>query len=150
MDITFPTSVLTVVLEVVILTTGQEAVSLSLRDVVSPQAVWVEILEWELMVVQHTELMVGIVTASITMTQCLLELHLSELLVYHTVQDSAGFVAVAGLFLTDTVVKEVLLHTVVTVTVDRVDKVEEDSLRSLTSKPNKKICQRRVINPLFL
>ena len=150
MDITFPTSVLTVVLEVVILTTGQEAVSLSLRDVVSPQAVWVEILEWELMVVQHTELMVGIVTASITMTQCLLELHLSELLVYHTVQDSAGFVAVAGLFLTDTVVKEVLLHTVVTVTVDRVDKVEEDSLRSLTSKPNKKIYQKRVIDPLFL
>ena len=120
MDITFPTSVLTVVLEVVILTTGQEAVSLSLRDVVSPQAVWVETLEWELMLVRHTELMVGIVTVSITMTQCLLELHLSELLVYHTVQDSAGFVAVAGLFLTDTVVKEVLLHTVVTVTVDKV------------------------------
>ena len=150
MDITFPTSVLTVVLEVVILTTGQEAVSLSLRDVVSPQAVWVEILEWELMVVQHTELMVGIVIVTITMTQCLLELHLSELLVYHMAQDSAGFVVVVGLFLTDMVDTVVSLHTVVVDTVDRVVKVEEDSLRSLTSKPNKKICQKGVINPLFL
>tara|TARA_B000000441_G_C21560850_1_gene242861 strand:+ start:208 stop:660 length:453 start_codon:yes stop_codon:yes gene_type:complete len=150
MGITSQGSVLLVVPEVVTLTLGLQVVTLSLRDVVSLQALWVETLVWELMLVRHTELMVGIVTVSITMTQCLLELHLSELLVYHTVQDSAGFVAVAGLFLTDTVVKEVLLHTVVTVTVDRVDKVEEDSLRSLTSKPNKKIYQKRVIDPLFL
>ena len=150
MGITSQGSVLLVVPEVVTLTLGLQVVTLSLRDVVSLQALWVETLVWELMLVRHTELMVGIVTASITMTQCLLELHLSELLVYHTVQDSAGFVAVAGLFLTDTVVKEVLLHTVVTVTVDRVDKVEEDSLRSLTSNPNKKIFQKGVIDPLFL
>ena len=150
MGITSQGSVLLVVPEVVTLTLGLQVVTLSLRDVVSLQALWVETLVWELMLVRHTELMVGIVTVSITMTQCLLELHLSELLVYHMVQDSAGFVAVAGLFLTDTVVKEVLLHTVVTVTVDRVDKVEEDSLRSLTSKPNKKIYQKRVIDPLFL
>ena len=150
MGITSQGSVLLVVPEVVTLTLGLQVVTLSLRDVVSLQALWVETLVWELMLVRHTELMVGIVTVSITMTQCLLELHLSELLVYHTVQDSAGFVAVAGLFLMDTVVKEVLLHTVVTVTVDRVDKVEEDSLRSLTSKPNKKIYQKRVIDPLFL
>ena len=150
MGITSQGSVLLVVQEVVTLTLGLQVVTLSLRDVVSLQALWVETLVWELMLVRHTELMVGIVTASITMTQCLLELHLSELLVYHTVQDSAGFVAVAGLFLTDTVVKEVLLHTVVTVTVDRVDKVEEASLRSLTSKPNKKIYQKRVIDPLCL
>ena len=150
MGITSQGSVLLVVQEVVTLTLGLQVVTLSLRDVVSLQALWVETLVWELMLVRHTELMVGIVTASITMTQCLLELHLSELLVYHTVQDSAGFVAVAGLFLTDTVVKEVLLHTVVMVTVDKVDKVEEDSLRSLTSKPNKKIYQKRVIDPLFL
>ena len=150
MGITSQGSVLLVVPEVVTLTLGLQVVTLSLRDVVSLQALWVETLVWELMLVRHTELMVGIVTASITMTQCLLELHLSELLVYHTVQDSAGFVAVAGLFLTDTVVKEVLLHTVVTVTVDRVDKVEEDSLRLLTSNPNKKIYQKRVIDPLFL
>ena len=150
MGITSQGSVLLVVPEVVTLTLGLQVVTLSLREVVSLQALWLETLVWELMLVRHTELMVGIVTASITMTQCLLELHLSELLVYHTVQDSAGFVAVAGLCLTDTVVKEVLLHTVVTVTVDRVDKVEEDSLRSLTSKPNKKIYQKRVIDPLFL
>ena len=150
MGITSQGSVLLVVPEVVTLTLGLQVVTLSLRDVVSLQALWVETLVWELMLVRHIELMVGIVTASITMTQCLLELHLSELLVYHTVQDSAGFVAVAGLFLMDTVVKEVLLHTVVTVTVDRVDKVEEDSLKSLTSKPNKKIYQKRVIDPLFL
>ena len=120
MGITSQGSVLLVVPEVVTLTLGLQVVTLSLRDVVSLQALWVETLVWELMLVRHTELMVGIVTVSITMTQCLLELHLSELLVYHTVQDSVGFVAVAGLFLTDTVVKEVLLHTVVTVTVDKV------------------------------
>ncbi len=57
---------------------------------------------------------------------------------------------VVGLFHTDTVDKVLLLHIVVVVTVDKVDKVEEDSLRSLTSKPNKKIFQKRVINPLFL
>ena len=138
---------LTVVLEVVTLTLGLQVVSLSLRDVVSLQAVWVETSVWELMLVRHTELMVETAIVSITMMQCLQVLHLSELLVYHMAQDSAGFVVVVGLFHTDTVVKEVLLHIVVVVTVD---KVEEDSLRSLTSKPNKKICQRRVINPLFL
>ena len=150
MDITSQVSVLSVVIEVVILTHGLQVVILSLRDVVSLQALWVEISVWELMLVRHTELMVGTAIVSITMMRCLQVLHLSELLVYHMAQDSAGFVVVVGLFHTDTVVKEVLLHTVVTVTVDRVDKVEEDSLRSLTSKPNKKICQRRVINPLFL
>ena len=137
-------------LEVVILTHGLQVVILSLRDVVSLQALWVEISVWELMLVRHTELMVGTAIVFITMMRCLQVLHLSELLVYHMAQDSAGFVVVVGLFHTDTVVKEVLLHTVVTVTVDRVDKVEEDSLRLLTSKPNKKICQKRVINPLFL
>ena len=150
MDITFPTSVLTVVLEVVILTTGQEAVSLSLRDVVSPQAVWVETLEWELMLVRHTELMVGIVIVTITMMQCLQVLHLSELLVFHMVLDSVGFVVVVGLFLTDMVATVVSLHTVVVDTVDRVVKVEEDSLRLLTFKKNIKIFQKRVIDPLFL
>ena len=150
MDITFPTSVLTVVLEGVILTTGQEAVSLSLRDVVSPQAVWVEILEWELMVVQHTELMVGIVIVTITTMRCLQVLHLSELLVFPTDKDSVGCVVVVGLFLTDMVDTVVSLHTVVVDTVDRVVKVEEDSLKLLTFKKNIKIFQKRVIDPLFL
>ena len=134
MDITFPTSVLTVVLEVVILTTGQEAVSLSLRDVVSPQAVWVEILEWELMVGRHTELMVGIVIVTITTMRCLQVLHLSELLVFHMVQESVGFVVVAGSYLMVMVDTVVSLHTVVVDTVDRVVKVEEDSLKLLTFK----------------
>ena len=141
---------LTVVLEVVILTHGLQVVSLSLRDVVSLQAVWVETSVWELMLVRHTELMVGTAIVSITMMRCLQVLHLSELLVYHMAQDSAGFVVVVGLFLTDMVDKVLLLHTVVVVTVDKVDKVEEDSSRSLTFKPNIKILEKRVINPLFL
>ena len=66
------------------------------------------------------------------------------------VYEDAGFVVVVGLFHTDTVEKVLLLHTVVVVTVDRVDKVEEDSLRSLTFNPNNKIFQKRVIDPLFL
>jgi hypothetical protein len=142
--------VLSVVPEVVTLTLGLQVVTLSLRDVVSLQALWVETLVWETMLVRHTGLMVGIATASITMMQCLQVLHSSELLVFHMVQDSVGFDAVVGLFLMDTVDKVLLLHIVATVTVDRVDKAEEDSLRSLTSKPNKKICQERVVNPLFL
>jgi hypothetical protein len=43
-----------------------------------------------------------------------------------------------------------LLLTVVVVTVDKAAKVEEDSLRSLTFKPNIKILEKRVIDPLFL
>ena len=69
---------------------------------------------------------------------------------FHMVLDSVGFVVVVGLFLMDTVDKVVSLHTVVVDIVDKADKVEEDSLRSLTSKPNKKIFQKRVIDPLFL
>ena len=79
MDITFPTSVLTVVLEVVILTTGQEAVSLSLRDVVSSLVQWVETSGWATTLVHHIGLMVGTVTVSITTMRCLQVLHLSEL-----------------------------------------------------------------------
>ena len=139
-----------VVLEVVTLTHGLQVVILSLKDVVSSLVQWVETSVWELMLVHHTELMVGTVTVSSTMTQCLQGLHLSELLVFHMVSDSVGFVVVVGLFLTDMVDKVLLLHTVVVVTVDKVDKVEEDSLRSLTFNPNNKIFQKRVIDPLFL
>ena len=150
MDTTFLTSVHLVVLEVVTLTLGLQVVTLSLRDVVSLLALWVETSVWELMLVHHTGQMVGIVTATITTMQCLQVLHLSELLVFHMVLDSVGFVAVAGLFLTDMVDKVVSLHTVVVDIVDKADKVEEDSLRSLTSKLKKKIFQKRVIDPLFL
>ena len=139
-----------VVLEVVTLTHGLQVVILSLKDVVSSLVQWVETSVWELMLVHHTELMVGTVTVSSTMTQCLQGLHLSELLVFHMVSDSVGFVVVVGLFLTDMVDKVLLLHTVVVATADKVDKVEEDSLRSLTFNPNNKIFQKRVIDPLFL
>ena len=67
-----------------------------------------------------------------------------------TVFDSVGYVAVVGLFHTHMVDKVLLLLTVEMVTVDRVDKVDQDSLRSLSFNPNKKICQKRVIDPLFL
>ena len=150
MDITSQVSVLSVVTEVVTLTLGLQVVILSLKDVVSTLAQWVEILEWATTLEHHTGLMVGTVTVFITTMRCLQELHLSELLVFHTVLESVGFVVVVGLFHTDTVEKVLLLHTVVVVTVDRVDKVEEDSLRSLTFNPNNKIFQKRVIDPLFL
>ena len=150
MDITSQVSVLSVVTEVVTLTLGLQVVILSLKDVVSTLAQWVEILEWATTLEHHTGLMVGTVTVFITTMRCLQELHLSELSVFHTVLESVGFVVVVGLFHTDTVEKVLLLHTVVMVTVDKVDKVEEDSLRSLTFNPNNKIFQKRVIDPLFL
>ena len=150
MDITSQVSVLSVVTEVVTLTLGLQVVILSLKDVVSTLAQWVEISEWATTLEHHTGLMVGTVTVFITTMRCLQELHLSELLVFHTVLESVGFVVVVGLFHTDTVEKVLLLHTVVMVTVDKVDKVEEDSLRSLTFNPNNKIFQKRVIDPLFL
>ena len=150
MDITSQVSVLSVVTEVVTLTLGLQVVILSLKDVVSTLAQWVEISEWATTLEHHTGLMVGTVTVFITTMRCLQELHLSELLVFHTVLESVGFVVVVGLFHTDTVEKVLLLHTVVMGTVDKVDKVEEDSLRSLTFNPNNKIFQKRVIDPLFL
>ena len=150
MDITSQVSVLSVVTEVVTLTLGLQVVILSLKDVVSTLAQWVEISEWATTLEHHTGLMVGTVTVFITTMRCLQELHLSELSVFHTVLESVGFVVVVGLFHTDTVEKVLLLHTVVMVTVDKVDKVEEDSLRSLTFNPNNKIFQKRGIDPLFL
>ena len=149
MDITSQVSVLSVVIEVVTLTLGLQVVTLSLRDVVSSLVQWVETLVWETMLVHHTGLMVGTVTVSITTMRCLRVLHLSELLVFHTDKDSVGCVVVAGQFHTDTVVKVQTVTTVVGV-VDKADKVEEDSLRSLTSKSNIKILEKRVLDPLFL
>ena len=115
--------------EVVILMTGTIHVILSSKDVVCNLQVWVETLVWETMLVHHTELMVGTVTVSSTMMQCLQGLHLSELLVFHMVSDSVGFVVVVGLFLTDMVDKVLLLHTAEVVVVDRVELAEADSLR---------------------
>tara|TARA_Y100000114_G_scaffold120623_1_gene115623 strand:+ start:392 stop:631 length:240 start_codon:yes stop_codon:yes gene_type:complete len=79
MDITSQVSVLSVVIEVVILTHGLQVVTLRWKDVVSTLAQWVEISEWATMLVHHTGLMVGTVTVSITTMRCLQELHLSEL-----------------------------------------------------------------------
>ena len=79
MDITSQVSVLLVVIEVVILTHGLQVVILSLRDVVSTLAQWVEISEWATTLEHHTGLIVGTVTVSITTMQCQQVLHLSEL-----------------------------------------------------------------------
>ena len=107
-----------------------------------------ETSEWATTVVTHTDLMVGTVTATLTRVDQQV-LHSSELLVFHTDKDSVGCVVVVGQFHTDMVVKVQTVTTVVDV-VDKADKVDLDLLRSHTSKPNKKICQKRVIDPLFL
>ena len=107
-----------------------------------------ETSEWVTTVVTHTDLTDSTVTVSI-MKDYQQVLHLSELLVFHTDKDSVGCVVVAGQFHTDMVVKVQTVTTVEDV-VDKVDKVDLDLLRSLTSKPNKKIFQKGVIDPLFL
>jgi len=136
------------VLEVVQLVTGLQTVIHHSILAVCNLAPTVEILEWVTTVVTHTDLTDSTVTVSI-MKDYQQVLHSSELLVFHTDKDSVGCVVVAGQFHTDTVVKVQTVTTVVGV-VDKADKVEEDSLRSLTSKPNKKIFQKGVIDPLFL
>ena len=135
-------------LEVVTLTLGHQTVILSLKDVVSSLVQWVETLEWATTLVHHTDLAVSTVTVSSTMTQCLQGLHLSELLVFHMVSDSVGFVVVVGLFLTDMVDREVSLHTVDQVPVDRVELAEADSLRSLMSKILCRHCKRTATNKI--
>ena len=79
MDITSQVSVLSVVIEVVILTHGLQVVTLRWKDVVSTLAQWVETSVWETMLVHHTDLAVLTVTVSSTMTLFQLVLHLSEL-----------------------------------------------------------------------
>ena len=108
----------------------------------------VENLEWVTTVVTHTDLTDSTVTVSI-MKDYQQVLHSSELLVFLTDKDSVGCVVVVGQFHTDMVVKVQTVTTVEDV-VDKVDKVDLDLLRSLTSKPNKKIFQKGVIDPLFL
>ncbi len=136
------------VLEVVQLVTGLQTVIQNSILAVCNLALTEETSEWVTTVVTHTDLTDSTVTVSI-MKDYQQVLHSSELLVFHTDKDSVGCVVVAGQFHTDTVVKVQTVTTVVGV-VDKADKVEEDSLRSLTSKPNKKIFQKGVIDPLFL
>ena len=130
------------------LVTGLQTVIHSSILVVCNLALTEETSEWATTVVTHTDLMVGTVTVTSTKVDQQV-LHSSELLVFLTDKDSVGCVVVVGQFHTDTVDKVQTVTTVEDV-VDKADKVEEDSLRSLTFKPNIKILEKRVINPLFL
>mgnify|MGYP004168792797 FL=1 len=130
------------------LVTGLQTVIHSSILVVCNLALTEETSEWATTVVTHTDLMVGTVTATSTKVDQQV-LHSSELLVFPTDKDSVGCVVVVGLFHTDMVDKVQTVTTVEDV-VDKADKVDLDLLRSHTSKPNKKICQKRVIDPLFL
>ena len=130
------------------LVTGHQTVIHNSILVVCNLALTEETSEWATTVVTHTDLTDSTVTVTLTKVDQQV-LHSSELLVFPTDKDSVGCVVVVGLFHMDT---EDKVQTVTTVedVVDKADKVEEDSLRSLTSNPNKKIFQKRVIDPLFL
>ena len=130
------------------LVTGLQTVTQNSILVVCNLALTEETSEWATTVVTHTDLTDLTVTVSITKVDQQV-LHSSELLVFLTDKDSVGCVVVVGQFHTDMVVKVQTVTTVEDV-VDKADKVDQDLLRSLTSKPNKKICQKRVIDPLFL
>ena len=130
------------------LVTGLQTVTLSSILVVCNLALTEETSEWATTVVTHTDLMDSTVTVT-SMKVDQQVLRSSELLVFLTDKDSVGCVVVVGQFHTDMVVKVQTVTTVEDV-VDKADKVDLDLLRSHTSKPNKKICQKRVIDPLFL
>ena len=130
------------------LVTGHQTVIHHFILVVCNLALTEETSEWATTVVTHTDLTDSTVTVSIMKVDQQV-LHSSELSVFPTDKDSAGCVVVVGQFHTDMVVKVQTVTTVVDV-VDKADKVDLDLLRSHTSKPNKKICQKRVIDPLFL
>ena len=130
------------------LVTGLQTVTQNSRLVVCNLALTEETSEWATTVVTHTDLTDSTVTASITKDYQQV-LHSSELLVFHTDKDSVGCVVVVGQFHTDMVDKVQTVTTVVDV-VDKADKVDLDLLRLHTSKPNKKIFEKGVIDPLFL
>ena len=130
------------------LVTGLQTVIHSSILVVCNLALTEETSEWATTVVTHTDLTDSTVTVTSTKVDQQV-LHSSELLVFPTDKDSAGCVVVVGQFHTDMVVKVQTVTTVVDV-VDKADKVDLDLLRLHTSKPNKKIYQKRVIDPLFL
>ena len=130
------------------LVTGLQTVIHSSILVVCNLALTEETSEWATTVVTHTDLTDSTVTASITKDYQQV-LHSSELLVFHTDKDSVGCVVVVGQFHTDMVDKVQTVTTVVDV-VDKADKVDLDLLRLHTSKPNKKIFEKGVIDPLFL
>ena len=134
------------VLEVVQLVTGLQTVIHSSILVVCNLALTEETSEWATTVVTHTDLTDSTVTASITKDYQQV-LHSSELLVFHTDKESVGCVVVVGLFHMD---MEDKVQTVTTVedVVEKADKVEEDSLRSLTSKILCRHCKRTATNKI--
>ena len=89
MDITYPTSVPWVVLEVVQLVTGHQTVIHHSILVVCNLALTEETSEWATTVVTHTDLTDSTVTASTTKDYQQV-LHSSELLVFLTDKDSVG------------------------------------------------------------
>ena len=147
MDITFPISVLLEALEVVTLTTGLHIVMHITKIVVFSLVLGVETLRWATTLVLHTDLAVSTVTVSSTMTPLQLVLHSSELLVFLTDKDSVGCVVVVGQFPMDT---EDKVQTVTTVedAVDKADKVDQDSLKSPTSKILCRHCKRTATNKI--
>ena len=130
------------------LVTGHQTVIHHSILVVCNLALTEETSEWATTVVTHTDLTDSTVTVTSTKVDQQV-LHSSELLVFPTDKDSAGCVVVVGLFHTDMVDKVQTVTTVEDV-VDKADKVDLGLSKSLTSKPNKKIDQKRVIDPLFL
>ena len=130
------------------LVTGHQTVTLNSILVVCNLALTEETSEWATTVVTHTDLTDSTVTASITKDYQQV-LQSSELFVIHTDKESVGCVVVVGQFHTDTVDKVQTVTTVEDV-VDKADKADLDLLKSHTSKPNKKICQKRVVDDLFL
>ena len=130
------------------LVTGHQTVIHHSILVVCNLALTEETSEWATTVVTHTDLTDSTVTVTLTKVDQQV-LHSSELLVFPTDKDSAGCVVVVGQFHTDMVDKVQTVTTVVDV-VDKADKVDLDLLRLHTSKPNKKIFEKGVIDPLFL
>jgi len=118
-DITCPTSVPLAVQEVVQQTTGLNLATQHSRDVVFNQVHGVETLQWVIMLSTLQKWMVGIVTVTTTKVFQLVLLSL-EPWAFPIQLESVGFVAVAGLFHMDTVVRVLSLTSVVVPVVDKV------------------------------
>ena len=128
------------------LVTGLQTVIHSSILVVCNLALTEETSEWATTVVTHTDLTDSTVTVTSTKVDQQV-LHSSELLVFPTDKDSVGCVVVVGLFHMDT---EDKVQTVTTVedAVDKADKVDQDSLKSPTSKILCRHCKRTATNKI--
>ena len=128
------------------LVTGHQTVIQNSILVVCNLALTEETSEWATTVVTHTDLTDSTVTVSITKDYQQV-LHSSELLVFHTDKDSVGCVVVVGQFHTDMVDKVQTVTTAEDV-VDKADKVDQDSLKSPTSKILCRHCKRTATNKI--